>query len=168
MEQPAAGIVLAVLRLLLVLAAANTAPLVAKAVLGARGAAPLDAGLVFVDGRPLLGPSKTWRGAACGIAAATLAALVLGMGAATGAVLGATAMAGDALASFAKRRLRIAPSGRAWGLDQVPESLLPLLVLQGWRPVGWPVVVAAAVAFLLLEPPLARLWHRLGWRDQPY
>ena len=168
MDPPAAGDLLAALRLLLVLAAANTAPLAAKAVLGARGAAPLDGGLVFVDGRPLLGRSKTWRGAACGIAAAVLAALVLGLGAATGAVLGASAIAGDALASFAKRRLGIAPSGRAWGLDQVPESLLPLLVLQGWRPVGWPVVAATALAFLLLEPPLARLWHRLGWREQPY
>jgi CDP-2,3-bis-(O-geranylgeranyl)-sn-glycerol synthase len=41
---------------------ADVAPIAAKHLLGARWQAPLDGGWRFVDGRPLLGPSKTWRG----------------------------------------------------------------------------------------------------------
>jgi hypothetical protein len=36
-------------------------------------------------------------------------------------------MAGDLFSSFLKRRLNLPPSSPALGLDQVPESLFPLL-----------------------------------------
>ena len=61
------------LRLLLLLGAANTAPIVIKRVLGGRWNAPLDAGLRFVDGRPLLGPSKTVRGLVAAVVGSTFA-----------------------------------------------------------------------------------------------
>ena len=156
------------LRLLALLTLANSAPILLKRVLGARGAAPLDAGLSWRDGRPLLGASKTWRGLAAATLAAALAAPLLGISASTGALLGFLAMMGDALSSFAKRRLGVPPSGRAFGLDQVPEALLPLLVLresQGWP---WTVVAGVTLAFLLLEVPAAWLAHRIGLRDRPY
>ena len=35
-------------------------------------------------------------------------------------------MAGDLLSSFTKRRMRLASSSMAPGIDQVPESVLPL------------------------------------------
>ncbi|NWG76184.1 MAG: CDP-archaeol synthase, partial [Rubrivivax sp.] len=41
-------------RLLVLLGAVNAAPIVAKRLLGARWAVPLDGGLHFVDGRRLL------------------------------------------------------------------------------------------------------------------
>jgi CDP-2,3-bis-(O-geranylgeranyl)-sn-glycerol synthase len=156
------------LRLLALLALANTAPIVLKRVLGARGAAPLDAGRLWRDGRPLLGPAKTWRGLAGATLATALAAPLLGIPAGPGALLGLLAMTGDALSSFAKRRLGVPSSGRAFGLDQVPEALLPLLVLresQGWP---WTVVAGVTLAFLLLEVPAAWLAHRIGLRDRPY
>lgn len=155
-------------RLLLVLAAANTAPLAAKRLMKGRWAAPIDGGRMFVDGRPLLGASKTWRGLLAAVVASTVAASVLALHPALGATLGAAAMTGDALASFIKRRLRLAPSSRAFGLDQVPEALLPLIVVRPWTGLPWSAVFVTALAFLVLEPPLAKLWHRLGWRDQPY
>src|SRR5512137_1303973 len=119
------------LRLLLLLGVANSAPIAARRLLGDRWAAPLDGGLNFIDGRPLLGPGKTIRGVAAAVVATALAAWALGLSPPVGALLGAVSMAGDALASFVKRRLGVAPSGRATGLDQVPESLLPLLAVQG-------------------------------------
>ena len=61
------------LRLLLLLGAANTAPIVIKRVLGGRWNAPLDGGLRFVDGRPLLGPSKTVRGLVAAVVGSTFA-----------------------------------------------------------------------------------------------
>jgi hypothetical protein len=69
------------LRLLLLLTLANTSPLVAKRLLGPRWAAPLDGGLRFFDGRPLLGASKTVRGVLVAVAACTLAAPLLGLSA---------------------------------------------------------------------------------------
>ena len=155
-------------RLLLLLAVANTAPLVAKRLLGPRWAWPLDGGRTFVDGRALLGPSKTFRGVIAAEVLCILAAPVLGASLAAGALLATAAMAGDAFSSFVKRRLAIAPSGQAYGLDQVPEALLPLLVVQGLLDIPWRVVLGVTIAFLLLEPPLARLTHRLRLRDQPY
>src|SRR5262249_58539326 len=55
---------------------------------------------------------------------------LVGLPAAIGAIVGGSAMAGDLLSSFVKRRLALVPSSKATGLDQVPESLLPLLACQ--------------------------------------
>ena len=156
------------LRLLLLLAVANNAPIAAKLLLGPRWDRPIDGGLVFVDHRPLLGRSKTWRGLLAAVLLSALLAPLLGFGAATGALAGGLAMMGDALASFTKRRLGVPPSGRAFGLDQLPEALLPLLVLQEPLQLSWPVLTGVALAFLLLETPAARLAHRAGWRDTPH
>ena len=144
-------------RLLVLLATANTAPIVAKRLLGARGAAPIDGGLAFVDGRPWLGPAKTWRGLFVAIAAAAASAPLLGLGVMAGALAGLFAMAGDALSSFCKRRLGIPSSGQAFGLDQVPEALLPLLVLQPALELPAWMVIGVTLAFLLLETPAAWL-----------
>lgn len=156
------------IRLLLLLGVANSAPIAAKRLLGARGAVPLDGGLRFIDGRPLLGPSKTVRGLAISVVACMLCAPLLGLPVAAGALIGGAAMAGDALSSFIKRRLAIEPSGQAFGLDQIPEALLPLLAVQGMLALSALQVAAITAAFLLLEIPLARLSYRLGLRERPY
>lgn len=156
------------LKLLLVLAAANTAPILAKRWLGGRGDFPLDGHRHFLDGRPLLGPSKTVRGLGAALGAATAVAALLGLSAVTGGIMGLAAMAGDALSSFVKRRINIAVSGKATFLDQIPEALLPLWAVQSTLQLTWAWVAAITLAFLVLEIPLARWWHRLGLRDQAY
>lgn len=156
------------LELLLLLAVANNAPIAAKRLLGTRWAFPLDGGVRLRDGRPLLGPSKTLRGVVTAVAACALSAWCLGLSPGIGAAIGAVAMAGDALSSFIKRRLAIAPSGRAFGIDQIPEALLPLLAVQWELGLSMLQVAAVTAAFVLLEVPLARLAHRIGFRDQPY
>ena len=155
-------------RLLLLLAVANGAPVVAKKVFGTRWSAPLDAGWRFVDGRPLLGPSKTVRGFVVAVAGTAVAAALMGFSLGLGSVVGAFAMLGDALSSFVKRRLNIASSGRATGIDQIPEALLPLIVIRGVLELSLPEVAAITLAFFVLEMPLARLFFRLGLRDRPY
>lgn len=156
------------LRLLLLITAANTAPILAKRFLGNRWARPIDGGLRFIDGRPWLGPSKTWRGLLAATLLAAACAPVLGFDFGTGALAGFCSMAGDALSSFAKRRLGIPSSGQAFGIDQVPETLLPLLVLRTGLDLSWSVVGGVTLAFLLLETPAAWVSHRLGLRDRPY
>lgn len=156
------------LKLLVLLGVANSAPIFAKRWLGARWNAPLDGGLRFLDGERLLGPSKTLRGVVGALAATSLASPLLGLSAGTGAAIGAAAMAGDALSSFVKRRLRIAPSAKATGLDQIPESLLPLLAVQDALDLSAGTIAAVTLLFFALEIPVARLSHRLGLRDTPY
>lgn len=155
-------------QLLLLLAVANNAPIATKRLLGNRWSRPLDGGIRLRDGRPLLGPSKTVRGVVASVAACVLCAWLFGLAPEVGAIIGAVAMAGDALSSFVKRRLAVEPSGQAFGIDQIPESLLPLLAVQCLLTLSFLQVAAITAAFVLLEVPLARLAHRIGFRDRPY
>jgi len=156
------------LRVFLLLAVANTAPLLMKHWLGARWAAPLDGGRTFFDGRPLLGASKTIRGIVAAVVATALAALVMGMQATLGAWVGGGAMLGDLVSSFVKRRLGLKSSSRATGIDQIPEALVPLVILHAALGLSPLQIVAITLAFFVLEMPAARLYHRAGLRDQPY
>ncbi len=159
---------LLVLKLLCLLVVANGAPVLAKKVLGSRWSFPLDGDRCFVDGRPLLGPSKTLRGLAVALLFAGLVAPLLGWSFTTGALFGALSMGGDLFSSFIKRRLGMASSSMALGLDQVPESLLPLLGLYVVLGVDALEVAAVVVLFFVGELALSRLLYHLGLRDRPY
>jgi CDP-diglyceride synthetase len=153
---------------LLLLLIANGAPVVAWKLLGARFGYPLDGGAVLGDGRRLFGPSKTIRGVVAAVAASALAATMLGVEATTGALLGLWAMAGDLASSLVKRRLGIAPSAMAVGLDQIPESLLPLLALRARLDLQWTGVAEVILAFVVLELLLSQVLFRLHLRKRPY
>ncbi|MDE2574058.1 MAG: CDP-archaeol synthase [Rhodospirillales bacterium] len=147
---------------------ANGAPVLARKLLGPLLARPLDGGLVLPDGFPLFGPSKTIRGIVCGIAAAAAGGALLGLGWRIGALGGAAAMAGDLLSSFIKRRLARPPSSRATGLDQLPESVLPLLAWRSVLPLTMLDIVAGTALFLVGEILLSRLLYRAHIREQPF
>ncbi|MEA3641119.1 MAG: CDP-archaeol synthase [Lamprobacter sp.] len=116
---------------------ANGAPWLLGRCFGVDQARPVDAGLRFADGRPLLGPSKTWRGLAAAMIATPIFALLMGWPVWLGLAVGGAAMIGDLLASFLKRRLGLASSTSAPGLDQIPEALLPVLVATFWLDLDW-------------------------------
>lgn len=136
---------------LLLICAANTAAWAAGRLLGARWSAPLDFGVVLKDGQRLFGSHKTWRGVAAGSAASGLLAAALGPGFMLGAAVGATSMAGDALSSTIKRRLRREPGTEVPGLDQVPEAMLPLAVFGEALGLGFLGMVGVTIAFTLLD-----------------
>jgi CDP-2,3-bis-(O-geranylgeranyl)-sn-glycerol synthase len=100
--------------------------------------------------------------------ATAAAAGVLGLGWKVGALLGGVAMAGDLLASFIKRRLGLAPSSRAVGLDQIPESLLPLLAARLFLPLTVRDVAVATTLFFAGELIVSRLLYKWHVRDRPY
>ena len=129
---------LLVLKLLVLLAVANGTPVLAKSLLGDRLARPLDGGAILGDGRPLFGPSKTILGVVLALIATPLAAALMGLSWQLGVVLAALAVAGDLLSSFVKRRMGLASSSMAIGLDQIPESLLPLLGVRLFVPLSLP------------------------------
>lgn len=156
------------LKIMLLLLAANGSPVLGKRLLGHRLAIPIDGGLTFFDGRPLLGPSKTLRGLALSLIVTTAAAALLGLPWSLGLGFAGASMAGDALSSFLKRRLRVPSSGQALGLDQIPEALLPMwFYREAFGLSGWDMLVLVGI-FILGELLLSRLMFRLGVRDRPY
>src|SRR5665647_3339398 len=122
---------LAILQSMILLTLANGAPVVAKKVFGDRFSLPLDGGVVFFDGRPVFGSSKTFRGIVVSVLATAAGAPLMGLELTTGVIVAAAAMVGDLFSSFVKRRLNLPPSSQALGLDQIPESLLPMLACRG-------------------------------------
>ncbi len=155
-------------QLLLLLTLANGAPILARLLFGQRYQWPVDGSRCFPDGRPLLGPSKTWRGIVAAIVLTPPAALLLGIPFSAGLLLGAGAMAGDVLSSFIKRRLNIRSSGMALGLDQIPEALLPLLLVQQQLRLHDAELIQLTLAFMALELVLSRIFYHLHIRKQPY
>jgi CDP-archaeol synthase len=157
-----------ILKLLILLAVANGVPVLAKRLFGNRLSYALDGGARFIDGRPLFGTSKTVRGLLLSIAATTAVPPLLGLDFTTGFLVGLGAMAGDLLSSFTKRRLGMKPSGRATGLDQIPESLLPALMC--WEHLSLSVtdVIVLVALFFVGEVILSRLLFSLHIRDRPY
>jgi len=77
-------------------------------------------------------------------------------------------MAGDLLASFIKRRMGIPSSGMALGLDQIPESLLALLLVEPLYRFGTGQIVAMVVLFLVAELVLSRILYALRIRKRPW
>lgn len=157
-----------ILQLLVLLALANGTPVLAKNLLGRRFARPLDGGISFVDGRPLLGTSKTIRGVLLAILATSAGAPLIGVNWRIGALVGSVAMAGDLFSSFVKRRMNRSSSSRATGLDQVPESLFPLLACRDALSLTALDIALAVAIFFVGELVLSRLLYRAHLRDQPY
>ena len=111
---------LVIFQSLILIGTANGAPVLFARLLGTRFARPIDGGVVLRDGHPLLGRSKTWRGLAAAVVLAGCAAVIIGLRWQAGAITGASAMAGDCLSSFVKRRMGLEASSMSLGLDQVP------------------------------------------------
>ena len=156
------------LELFVMLVLANGAPVVAAGLLNGLWSAPVDGGRSWRDGRPILGKSKTWRGVVSGALACGLFSLITGLGFVFGVVFGVLGLVGDMLSSFIKRRLALASSARAVGLDQIPEALLPMLLAMWWLPVsGW-VVIGVVVLFTLSNIVASPLLYRMGIRRHPH
>jgi CDP-diglyceride synthetase len=159
---------LLILQVLLLLALANGTPILAKDILGDRFAIPIDGGAKFVDGRPIFGSSKTIRGIFLAILVTSVIAPRIGIHWKIGALAASVAMAGDLFSSFLKRRFNLPAGGKATGLDQVPESLLPLLACRSVLMLTPLDIVAGVVIFFIGELLLSRLFYHFHLRDRPY
>ena len=160
--------ILAILQMMMLLTLANGAPVVAKKICGSRFSLPLDFGATFFDGRPVFGSSKTIRGIVVSIIATTAGAPLIGLIPTIGVIAAGAAMAGDLFSSFLKRRLNLPPSSRALGIDQIPESLLPMLVCRDALQLTAVDIALGVGIFFAVEIALSRLLFRAHLRDEPY
>ena len=83
-------------------------------------------------------------------------------------IIASAAMVGDLSSSFLKRRLNLPPSSRATGIDQVPECLLPAMVIRSTLGLTAFDVVSVVIIFFLGEVLLSRLLFNWNIRDHPY
>ena len=157
-----------ILETFVLLALANGSPVIAKSILGDRFAIPIDRGAKFIDGRPILGSSKTVRGIFVSILTTSVLAPIVGLDWKIGVLLASVAMAGDLFSSFLKRRMNLPAGGKATGLDQVPESLFPLLVCRSILPLTAVDIFVVISIFFVGEMLLSRLLYRFHLRDRPY
>ncbi|MCF7812468.1 CDP-archaeol synthase [Candidatus Gracilibacteria bacterium] len=137
---------------------ANGAPVVIRHVPGFRNwNTPLYASL--------LGTNKTWRGMISGIIVGALTGGIqfffsdqwVWIGMTWGALLGFGALVGDAVESFVKRRLHIAP-GKALPIwDGIDYILGALLLGAIWYVPSWQEIL-----FLLILAPLLSLLSNIG------
>jgi hypothetical protein len=97
-----------------------------------------------------------------------VAAPLLEMKVKVGLLAGIAAMLGDLFSSFLKRRIKLEPSSKAIGLDQIPESLLPLLAgRQAFSLTATDILVGTGL-FFIGEQLLSRLLFKFHIRDHPY
>ncbi len=155
-------------KLVFLLVVVNGAPIMARRLLGERLSQPLDGGLRLTDGRRLFGDSKTWRGFVAGMLGGAIAAPLLGYPALTGIAFGLLAMLGDLASSFVKRRLGLAPSSQTLGLDQIPESALPLWFTRESTGLSSDQIWTIVALFILAELFISRVLFILGIRKRPY
>jgi CDP-2,3-bis-(O-geranylgeranyl)-sn-glycerol synthase len=156
------------LQLLALLGVANGAPILATKLLQDRFSTPLDGGLILPDGEPLFGASKTLRGVILSVVCTTGAAVLLNLDWSIGATVAGMSMLGDLFSSLIKRRIHLQPHDQAFGLDQIPEALLPLLAVKVRFNLTSGDIAVLVIAFIVLELVLSRILFRLRIRDRPY
>lgn len=155
-------------QLLILIIAANGAPIMVRYLVQNRWKRPVDCGYCLTGNNRLFGNTKTWRGLISSLVITSLLGWWMGYEIKTGLLIAAGAMSGDLFSSFIKRRLRLPPSSMAPLLDQVPESLIPaILVIQTFRLTALDIVYLVAV-FFVLEYVLSFMLYRLGVRKKPY
>ena len=150
------------------------------------GGPPIDFGRTLRDGRRLLGDGKTWRGLAGGIASGVVLGLLLqalgslivprlSFGDWPGVLgilvlLPSSALLGDLLSAFIKRRLGLERGAKAPGLDQYDFLIgtflfLLLLAPSWWFERFWNGEGIWGLGFIMLiTPALHRVVNVIGFR----
>ncbi len=151
---------------LLLVIAANVAPWAAGRYLSTYWRAPLGGGATLADGTRVLGDHKTWRGLLVGVLACGVVAWLLQVPLFIGIAFGMLSLAADTTTSFLKRRLRFQPGAEIPVVDQLPEALVPLLVLSHPLSLGLMDSFTIALSFLLLDLSVIRVRHPIDPSDR--
>lgn len=117
------------LQLLILIIIANGAPILVRMLLNQKLNTTVDFGFKMADGNPVFGASKTWRGILATLLITPVVALIFNYPVEIGILIALGTISGDLFSSFVKRRLGMAPSSKALLLDQIPESLIPVLMM---------------------------------------
>jgi hypothetical protein len=150
------------LHLLFFIIVANASPIILSRLLGKRLNYPMDFNFILADGFPLLGAAKTWRGLLAALIITATIGWIFSYPIMVGIKIAVAAMLGDILSSFIKRRLKKPSSTRVLLLDQLPECLLPLLLMQKEFDLTWQMMIIVSALFLMIEIMLSKVLHKLN------
>jgi CDP-2,3-bis-(O-geranylgeranyl)-sn-glycerol synthase len=137
---------------------ANAAPVLAG------GGPKLDFGKKFLDGKPIFGKNKTFRGFFFGLAIGVIVGLVenvlFGYPVLFSVLSPLGALMGDLAGAFLKRRLGIAPGGLLPVIDQIDFVIGALLFSLPLSMIYWEL----AVAVLVITPPIHLFTNFLAYK----
>lgn len=158
--------VIATLCFVIFISCVNLVPPLMAFFLGTTCETPIDRGKIFLDGKPILGPHKTFRGFIGAIVVGTLVAPILGFSLADGCILAFLSMLGDLASSFVKRRFGFLSGTVVVGWDQFFECAIPGLVWKYQSGISWIFLIFGILLFcvaaykgsiffkrILLSPP---------------
>lgn len=147
---------------------ANATPVIAG------GGFPIDFGRKFVDGKPIFGKNKTFRGFFVGLFIGTsvglLESAIFNYSIFFGLLLSLGALFGDLAGAFVKRRLGISPGNLLPIVDQVDfvAGALVFSLLLSSPALSW----GLALTILLITPPIHLVTnfvaYRLGLKRNPW
>lgn len=142
----------------------NFLPPLANIIWGERFNHPLDGGRLWIDQHPIFGDHKTIRGVLVSLLGGSAVAPLLGVDLPVAAGAAGLAMTGDLMSSFIKRRPDL-PSGRnVIVLDQIFESLFPLLFLKGPLQLSWLQVLVILLGFIPVAYLGSNFWNFIMFR----
>ncbi len=154
--------------LLILLGIANTSPIVARHIFKERFSLPIDFNKSFFDKRPILGTHKTWRGLFSSLLVTSLIGPMLGIKIKFSFLLAFLSMLGDMISSFIKRRLALKSGARCRGVDQIIESLLPVLLMRKVLSISWLDCLLIVLLFSFSDILLSPILYKVGFRRNPY
>lgn len=135
------------IKLLILIWLVNFAPPFVAQIFESKWNNPIDGGYLLPDGRPLLGRHKTIRGVLAGIITGGSIGPALGFPLWLGLGAAILSMLGDLLSSFLKRRFSFTSGDAVPGLDQIPEGLLPFILIIPYYSLSAVYVLLFAVVF---------------------
>jgi uncharacterized protein len=135
------------IKLLILFWLVNLAPPFLAQIFESKWNSPIDGGYLLLDGRPLFGKHKTIRGVLAGIITGGLIGPALGFPLWLGLGAGCLSMLGDLLSSFFKRRFSFSSGDAVPGLDQIPEGLLPFILITHYYSLSVGYVLLFGVIF---------------------
>src|SRR5688572_2374601 len=167
---------------------ANMAPIIAARLPYIQNwKAPMDFGATF-RGKPLLGKNKTWRGLVSGALAAILvlwlqqylvaniswladwtaqvdySALPIVL---LGFLFAVGTLGGDAVKSFIKRQVGVAP-GKPWPFfDQIGEFLGSVLITLPFVDFSLAQYLWIMVFWVIIDLAISGLGYLMGWKERP-
>ena len=137
---------------------ANAVPVLAG------GGQPMDFGKNFVDGKPVFGKNKTFKGfffgLTVGVAVGMVEWVLFGYPFLFSVLLPLGALCGDLAGAFLKRRLGIAPGDLLPIIDQIDFVVGALLFSLPLAIMYWEL----AVAVILITPPIHLLTNFLAYK----
>lgn len=138
------------------------------------GGLPIDLGKKFLDGKPIFGKNKTFRGffsgLALGLTVGFIESLIFKYHILFGLLLSLGALFGDLAGAFVKRRLGIAPGDLLPVLDQI-DFIIGAILFSIPIPFQVPFL-ELVIAVITLTPPIHLLTnfvaYKLGLKSNPW